>query len=107
LSYLLKKVPLNQYIHHPARAHHGIVPVTADDNIGSIGWLINRPHTRNLTRLALLRIAIDPLGIALYAYFQRTLDEHFDESWNGLPGTISIRPAIGSGIKDYRYTVFG
>src|SRR5262245_43889748 len=84
-----------------------IILIAAYNDIRLLWCLVLRLQSRHITRLTLTRAPVYTFRITLDAYFQRTINEDFDESWNAAAGLVSISPAIAGGIDYDGYLVFG
>jgi hypothetical protein len=84
-----------------------LILIAAYNDIRSLRCLVLGLKSWNITRLTLTCAPIYAFRITLDAYFQRTVDEDFDESWDPAACVVSIGPAIAGGIDDDRYAVFG
>src|SRR4030095_13365334 len=84
-----------------------IIAMSCDHQLRKLGRLVRNLQSRHVACLSCVCLAINSFRVALNAYFERTIDEHFDEPWDLLPCPVAITPAVCRGIEDDRDSVIG
>src|SRR5689334_22588414 len=100
LSLVRQKISTGQYIQNSLNGLLRVIVIASYNDIRLLRCFVLGLQSWNITRLTLTCAPVYAFGITLDAYFQRTINEDFDESWNPAACVVSIGPAIAGGIDD-------